>query len=348
MRMSGWAWLLGVACVGATPETDVDSEVDSEVDSDTDPVDSEPVDSDPIDFDFAAAPELVTIEAGSFQMGSPLTELGRDVGEVLHAVTLSYAFGIGRIEVNQGQYAARMGLEPSLWGGCPLCPVERVSWHEAAAFTNALSEAEGLTSCYSCATREVPVVIDTGSDEEPGPVEYEYRCEQAVAPPSCDGYRLPTEAEWEFVARERGALTAATVAGGGLLSREASESCNPTQRLDNDALLTDFVWYCGNSDATPGSTTRPGGLMPANALGLYDLSGNVWELMHDWYQPALSDLAESDPFGPEAGEYRVVRGGGWNSVPKLLRLSFRTTARPIARADNVGFRVARTLTPAAR
>jgi formylglycine-generating enzyme required for sulfatase activity len=200
-----------------------------------------------------------------------------------HLVTIG-AFCIGATEVTQDQYASVMGANPSEFKGGDL-PVENVTWLDAAAFCNKLSELEGLTPVYRPAGGE-----DLIEDRD------------------ANGYRLPTEAEWEFAA-------------AGVPSSE---------NVDRVA------WYSGNSGMRP----RPVGEKAANALGLYDMAGNVWEWCWDRYG-VYSSGEQRDPRGPSSGGYRVGRGGAWSSGPSLLRATGRCGFAPVERCGDMGFRLAR-------
>ena len=212
--------------------------------------------------------EWVLIKAGSFTMGSPSSEPDRDNGEMQHLVTLTQDFLIQTNEVTQRQFLEVMGYNPSGFTSCGLdCPVERVSWHESAAYSNRLSERAGLGRCYSCnGSGRVVTCEPSGS----------YR-----SPYECPGYRLPTEAEWEYSAK---AGTAGTIYGD----------------------LSAIAWFADNS----GGTTHRVGQKRPNAWGLYDMVGNVWEWCHDWDGRSPSG-AVTDPTGPGTGSYRVLRGGSW-------------------------------------
>jgi len=130
---------------------------------------------------------------------------------------------------------------------------------------------------------------------------------------SANGYRLPTEAEWEYACRA-GTTTAYNT---------------------GDTISADDAWYSANS----GSKTHEVGLKPANAWGLYDMHGNVWEWCWDWYGSSLSD--GTDPVGPGLGSSRVKRGGGWCDVAQNLRSACRSRTYPWDRDDYLGFRLVR-------
>jgi len=130
-------------------------------------------------------------------------------------------------------------------------------------------------------------------------------------------YRLPTEAEWEYAARS-----------GGKKEKYAGTS--------NDNGLGDYAWYHANS----GSKTHPGGQKRPNGLGLYDMTGNVWEWCQDWYgEKYYGESPRDNPHGPSSGQYRVVRGGSWGSGPQDVRAAFRSRPDPAYRLSISGFRL---------
>jgi formylglycine-generating enzyme required for sulfatase activity len=245
---------------------------------------------------------FVRIEAGTFTMGSPGGELGRRDNETQHEVTLTRAFLMQTTEVTHANYEALMGSNPSYFSSCGgACPVERVTWFNAVAYANALSRAEGFPECY-----------DAQGEVIGGETVYD-----------CTGYRLPTEAEWEYAARA--GTTTATYAGD--LTREECE----------DGTLLPIAWFCGSES----SQTNPvGGRLP-NAWGLYDMLGNVLEWTSDWYDDYPGTT--TDPTGPSYGSDRVLRGGAWVAQPRSTRAAVRFDVNPRGRNHNTGFRVARTL-----
>jgi formylglycine-generating enzyme required for sulfatase activity len=247
------------------------------------------------------------IPAGTFTMGSPLTEPDRVPDEVQHTVTITRDYWLKETEVTQGEWQALMGNNPSYFPGCGAdCPVEQVSWYDAVDYVNALSRAEGLPECYG------------GSGTN-----------RTFVGLSCLGYRLPTEAEWEYAARA-GTLTSSY--NGNLT---AGFSCNA------DPALSPIAWYCANS---PPAITRPVGRKQPNAWGLYDMLGNVYEWTHDWYDTIGAGPA-TDPLGPSTGSYRVARGGGWDGAASFCRAAFRGSSGPSIRGIAVGFRPAKSAGP---
>ena len=224
--------------------------------------------------------ELMLLEAGTFQMGSPVTEPGRRDNEgPVHEVTISQPFYLGKYEVTQAQWHAVMGSNPSDYSGCGrTCPVETVSWADAQAFIAALNRREGVRT-----------------------------------------YRLPTEAEWEYAARA-GTQTAYHF---GNTARE----------------LARYAWYDKLGFIT-GPGPRPVGQGRPNAWGLYDMHGNVWEWVADWYRPYAAGSV-TDPGGPSTGAHRVARGGSWSARASHCRAASRSNT-PGARGSDSGFRLART------
>ena len=234
------------------------------------------------------APEgFVLVEAGTFRMGS--TSGWRDEKPV-HSVTISKSFYMSKYEVTQKQRQEVMGNNPSHFKGDDL-PVESVSWYDAVEYCNKLSRKEGLAPCYS------------GSGEN-------IHCDF-----SANGYRLPTESEWEYAAQ------------GGNRSRgyEYSGSSSP------DGVS----WYDDNSGK---KTHAVGGKQP-NELGLYDRSGNVYEWCWDWYGiDYYGSSPATDPSGPSRGSNRALRGGSWLKDAWRLRSAGRAGVAPSSKADSLGFR----------
>ena len=242
--------------------------------------------------------EMLLVPAGIFTMGcSPSTEFVCYSNEnPTHQVNLTQAFYMGRYEVTQAQWTAKMGSNPSFFSGytnSPSRPVEKVSWNMIAS---------GSTSFMSLT-----------------------------------GLRLPTEAEWEYAYR------------AGTSTAFHSYALSPTEGQPNgfndDALLGNIAWYSGNNGLSGSSTygTKAVGGKFANALGLYDMSGNVWEWCQDWYSStyyASSPLA--NPTGPTTGTQRLGRGGYWTYNSDECRASRRISFTPGSNFNNLGFRVVRT------
>lgn len=236
-------------------------------------------------------PNLVMVLMGTFTMGSPAAEAGRASDEVQHTVRLTTNFWIAESEVTQKQYRNLMGSNPSNFVGDDL-PVETVNWFEAVAYCNALSLKENLTPCYQI----------SGT---------------TVAWPSgvkCTGYRLPTEAEWEYAANPA-SLPRTVYAGSNTVDGVA--------------------WY----ELNAGNTTHAVKTKTANGRGLYDLSGNTWEWVWDYYQANYEALPPTDPIGPATGTNRIVRGGSWFLGATEDRVARRYGISPAVRGNVMGIRV---------
>ena len=247
--------------------------------------------------------------------------MGRDDDEgPQHSVTVG-SFYMKATEVTQKEWREVMGSNPSYFKGDDR-PVESVSWFDAVKYCNALSKKEGRT----------PV--------------YRINGESVTANWSADGYRLPTEAEWEYAAR--GGTTTAIYTGSLTI-----------RGLNNAPALDAISWYGGNSgykypysegyDSSGWSEkqynhnkagTRKVGQKRPNPYGLYDMLGNVWEWCWDWYGD-YSSGSQIDPGGPSSGVYRVSRGGSWDYYGRLLRSANRGSYSPGNSTDRLGFRPVR-------
>jgi formylglycine-generating enzyme required for sulfatase activity len=276
--------------------------------------------------------EGVKISAGSFTMGSPSSELAHYSDEgPQRIVTLTRSFVIGKYEVTQGEFKSLMGYNPSHFKNCGTnCPVENVTWHEALSYMNALSRNRGLEECFDC----------TGSGSSVScNVKVQYSGQSYY---NCKGYRLPTEAEWEYSYR---AGTSTAFYNGAI----TQISCSPL-----DPNLDKIGWYCGNSTVTYAGCedrsssggpkcagTHPVGGKQANAWGLHDMAGNVWEWVYDWYQDSYRDLTGKDPVNDRTGSGRVYRGGSWGNNARGVRAADRSGGSPAYLYNFVGFRLLR-------
>ena len=230
---------------------------------------------------------LVFVEGGTFQMGTMLRN--RDEQPV-HEVTVS-DFYISKYEVTQAEWEDVMGTKPAKFQGYNN-PVEQISWFDAIEFCNEKSIREGLEPVYLRTKEKIKVSFGK------------------------NGYRLPTEAEWEFAAR----------GGNNSLGYIFSGSDN-TQ---------DIAWYDKNSN---GKTHHVGSKKP-NELGIYDMSGNVWEMCWDCYG-GYSSESQINPAGPTSGTFKVSRGGSWSQDNTFCRVTYRYGVSYTDVSSSIGLRLVR-------
>ncbi len=216
--------------------------------------------------------KMVLLPAGSFIMGEE-----SEVDSSPHEVSVS-SFYIDAHLVTQEEYEKLMQDNPARWKGSKN-PIEQVRWSDAVRYCNARSEAEGLQPCYDLTT---------------------WKCDF-----NANGYRLPTEAEWEYACRA---------------------GTKTSYFFGNDASkLKEYAWYDENSGGKP----HPVGEKTTNPWGLYDMSGNVWEWCNDFYKvDYYTESPKNDPRGPETGETKIVRGGAWKFSAESCRSGYRYNEDP--------------------
>ncbi len=272
--------------------------------------------------------QLTIIHPGTFEMGSPEAETGRRDDEKQHNVSISETFLLGAYEVTQLEYQTVMKANSSAFSPrganqakvadviTDRFPVESVTWYDAIAFCNQLSRDDGLEPYYELADlkREGASIIAAKASVVGG-----------------RGYRLPTEAEWEYACR---ADTQTPFHFGG----------NSNGRQANCVSVVAVGGYGGGGTQKVelGRTARIGSY-PANRWGLYDMHGNVAEWCWDSYDMAYyADSPRVDPRGPKPGPHRVLRGGSWLVADDSCRSASRFWQTPDERKDFAGFRIART------
>jgi formylglycine-generating enzyme required for sulfatase activity/Tol biopolymer transport system component len=242
--------------------------------------------------------EMVLIPAGTFTMG----DAGGRPDQTPHTVSVS-GFYLDRTPVTQELYEKVVGVNPSKRKESHN-PVERTQWTDAARFCNRCSEIDGLTPCYDLQT---------------------WQCNFQA-----DGYRLPTEAEWEYACR----------------AGSPAKYCFG----DAESELPQYAWLKPHSGGKP----QPVGKKRPNRWGLFDMHGNVWQWCNDWYGEDYYPASPGEnPHGPPTGQQRVLRGGAWDSTPEKCRSAYRFHEFPVYSdacfgADSYGFRRARRADTAAK
>ena len=331
-----------------TPDVEPDIDDVIEIDNDIDVIDGD----EGLDHEYIISDGFIFIPAGRFWMGSPSgcpgpsgypgnceLELGRGADEGLHEVTLTHDFEMMQLEVSQTNFYNVSGHKPSefsqKYGNG--YPVETVTWFDAVVYCNQLSARSFYPQCYTINN------IECKDDSENDPDSDMCKLRGGVGYASvgisesydkiydCPGYRLPTEAEWEYAARA-GSLTA-------LYTGENTVGNN----CEEDVNLIPLAWYCYHKSSN-GETTYQGGLKQPNGFNLYDMLGNVREWIwdrHGEYPEVVGSLI--NPVDESSGNKRIWRGGSYVNGVLECRCAFRDSMFPDNAASDMGFRVVRSL-----
>ena len=277
-------------------------------------------------------PKMLAVTGGTFTIGAAVQDdlngnpVGSDAAiEGNRAVTVNN-FYMSEIAITQAQFEYVMGINPSYfqcsnntaYAPSSAKPVEQVSWYDAIAFCNKLSIMEGKTPAYT-----VSGISDwAGLSYANIPAASNSNWDFATVNMSANGYRMPTEAEWEYAAR------------GGNKSFTALGT-PPDYHYAGGNDINTLGWYNLNSD----DRTHVVKEMLPNALGLYDMSGNVTEWCWDWFGKLNANPNTDNPLGANGGTDRVTRGGLWNSTVTFCRVHDRNHILPFWRKNFNGFRV---------
>jgi formylglycine-generating enzyme required for sulfatase activity len=252
---------------------------------------------------------MVLIPAGTFEMGCAEAFAETYICEynlsthLPHLVTFSRSFWLDQTEVTQADFESLMGYDPSFFfDAVDSNPVENLTWHQAAAFANAKSNLEERTPCYTCEGSESELI-----------------CEAPEDPYGCEGYRLPTEAEWEYAAR-----------------------ANADYWYAGSDNYWEVAWTLEDGFFTP----QPVATRAPNGWHLYDMSGNVYEWTHDWWDPYYYEFSpNTDPVCNEPGmsyAQRTRRSGSYDLVNLYSYVLDRSFKGPETHTTHTGFRLART------
>ena len=259
--------------------------------------------------DNTIADNFAYVPSGTFLMGD--THGGGNANESpVHNVNLN-SFLISKYEVTQSEWQAIMGSNPAnSFGIGPDYPVYHISWYSMIKYCNLRSIAENLTPCYTINGSTDPATWGSV------PTTNNTTWNAVICNWNASGYRLPTEAEWEYAAR--GATNI------------------PDYLYSGSDGIGSVAWYSENS----GNTSHPVGTKSPNGISTLDMSGNVYELCWDWYSATYySSSATNNPTGPDSGSHRVVRGGSWFNSASNCRVSYRTYGSPYANDYYAGFRI---------
>jgi formylglycine-generating enzyme required for sulfatase activity len=260
----------------------------------------------PMEQDAADSIWLVDFEPSQFAMGMPFGDEQFTPDQMPHEVTLSHSWSISETEVTYAQWLQFMDYDPrDLWLGGDLAfeligdnfPVGAISWYEASAYANKLSQDQGYEECYTCEGEGVDIY-----------------CEPAMNPYDCEGYRLPTEAEWEYAAK-----------GGEEYMYPGSDN------------IEDIGWWEENS----GYQSHEVATKDANGFGLYDMGGNIREFVYDWYLPYSNEAVTDPVVYQDEADQPAERGGSFACRPEELRWNRRHKAFEYVRDAHTGFRLVR-------
>ncbi len=276
--------------------------------------------------------QMIQVEPGVFVQGSPKQEPGRFGNERPFAASLPFVLWVGSTEVTQGEWLKHVRRNPSFFSGCGAsCPVDSINWYEALAFANRRSAAEGLVSCYQLDECSGSLGAQCGSKSSRlAACEGTYHCKivnHSIL--SCDGYRLLSESEWEYVAR-----AGVVDAHYGIPTQKGSLEI---ARYSENAVVGKSGLTC-LKDKSACAPTRVGTYLPS-PWGHFDFHGNLREWVWDGFAnyPAGS---QTDP-RRDPGIERVIRGSSFRSAAHEMRAALRGRLAPRFKNAEVGFRLAR-------
>jgi len=258
----------------------------------------------------------VRVDVRPYYAGSYASHPNHNFDERRRLVLSTIDFEIQNTEVTRVQFYELMGYDPTVEEECLDCPVGNISWHEAAAYTNALSRYRDIEQCYACYNASGGMRCELSDESWGGMVQ------------QCDGYRLPTEVEWEFAAR------GGVYADGNIFLVDGTPP-----EIPDGYLVGDVAWHNENSNGSAHSVASKA----PNVLGLYDILGNRWEPTHNWYEYVYPEVEPFDYAGPEGGDEKTYRGGSAIFLPSACRFSDRSARNPTVRQTALGVRVVRTL-----